>query len=149
MNYYTQMGPRDHRIHSGHVEFPKTPPQNNSSTKHVFFGTLLYPQKVPSPTCCLKIFAEADFGNFPKSLQQVLTANPSKRLSRIPPSKLQTEPRGEKTLSQQQATLFQFFEGAWPNILTRGAFGWPVGPPRSWSDSGTHFSRTCSKNLDF
>ena len=37
-----------------------------------------------------------DFGNFPKSLQKERTANPSGILSRIHPSKLQTEPRGGK-----------------------------------------------------
>ena len=43
-----------------------------------------------------KISPEADFGNFSKSLQKERTANPSEILSRIHPSKLQTEPRGEK-----------------------------------------------------
>ena len=46
----------------------------------------------------LKIFPEADFGNFSKSLQKERTANPSEILSRIHPSKLQTEPRGEQTI---------------------------------------------------
>ena len=44
----------------------------------------------------LKISPEADLGNVSKSLQQVRTANPSEILSRTHPSKLQTEPRGEK-----------------------------------------------------
>ena len=43
-----------------------------------------------------KISPEADFGNFSKSLQQWRTANPREILSRMHPSTLQTEPRGEK-----------------------------------------------------
>ena len=90
------MAPRDHRIHLGRMDSPKTPPQNHSSTKQFFFGTIFRYKNVPEPKCRPKIFPEADFGNFSKSLQKVRTANPSEMLSRTPPSKLQTEPRGEK-----------------------------------------------------
>ena len=43
-----------------------------------------------------QISPEADFGCFSKSLQKERTANPREILSRIHPSKLQTEPRSEK-----------------------------------------------------
>ena len=92
------MAPRDHRIHLGRSDSPKTPPQNHSSTKQLLFGTIFRPKKVPGPKCRPQISPEADFGNSSKSLQQVRTANPSEILSRTHPSKLQTEPRGEKLI---------------------------------------------------
>ena len=59
---------------------------------------MFYPKKVPRPKCRPQISPEADFGNFSKSLQQWRTANPREILSRIHPSTLQTEPRGEKLI---------------------------------------------------
>ena len=93
------MGPRDHRIHLGRKDSPKSSPQIPSSTKSCFSGCIFWFKKVPRPKCwpdLSKISPEADFGNFSKSLQKERTANPSEILSRIHPSKLQTEPRGEK-----------------------------------------------------
>ena len=89
------MGPRDHRIHLGRMDSPNTPPQHHSSTKQLFFWTIFRNKNVPKPKCHPKIFPEADFGNFPKSLRKMRTANPSEMLSRIPPSKLKMEPRGK------------------------------------------------------
>ena len=62
----------------------------------MFFGPIFYLKKLPNPNVAPQIFPEADFGNFSKSLQKMRTANPSEMLSRIPPSKLKMEPRGEK-----------------------------------------------------
>ena len=93
------MGPRDHRIHLGRKDSPKPPPQIHSSTKSCFWGIIFWLKKVPRPKCWpdpSKISPEADFGNFSKSFQKERTANPREVLSRIHPSRLQTEPRGEK-----------------------------------------------------
>ena len=95
------MGPRDHRIHLGRMDSPKSSPQIHSSTKSCFSGVMFWLKKVPRPKCWpdpSKISPEADFGNFFKSLQQWRTANPREILSRIHPSTLQTEPRGEKLI---------------------------------------------------
>ena len=92
------MGPRDHRIHLGRMDSLRTPPQNHSSTKPSFSGPFVWQKRVPRPKCWpdpSKISPEADFGNFSKSLQKERTAIFSEILSRIHPSKLQTEPRGE------------------------------------------------------
>ena len=45
------MGPRDHRIHLGRMDSPKTSPQNRSSTKPSFSGQFARPKKLPSPKC--------------------------------------------------------------------------------------------------
>ena len=93
------MGPRDHRIHLGRKDSPKSSPQIHSSTKSCFSGVIFYSKNAPKPKCRPQISPEADFLNFSNSLQKERTANPSEILSRIHPSKLQTEPRGEKHIS--------------------------------------------------
>ena len=111
------MGPRDHRIHLGRRDSLKTSPQNHSSTKHVFSGPCFVPKTPPSQNVAFKIFPEADFKNFSKSLQKVRTANSSQILNRIHTSKLQTEPRGEKHVSF--CVFFQQKSNVWcwkPNI---------------------------------
>ena len=45
------MAPRDHRIHLGRMDSPKTPPQNHSSTKQLFSGPFFGAKKVPGPKC--------------------------------------------------------------------------------------------------
>ena len=42
------MGPRDHRIHLGRRDSPKTPPQNHSSTKPSFSGPFFTPKRSPA-----------------------------------------------------------------------------------------------------
>ena len=141
------MAPRDHRIHLGRRNSLKNPPQNHSSTKQLFPGPFFAPQKLPNPKCRPKISPEADFGNFSKSLQQVRTANPSEILSRIHPSKLQTEPRGEK-----HVCFFCVFSCKNQKF---GVGALPGAPKAAWallgirSDSGLHFPRTCCKTIVF
>ena len=74
------------------------PPQN------IFFRSTFRHRKAPEPKCRPKIFPKTDLGNFSRSLQKVRTANPSETLSRSPPSKLQTEPRGENVFFIFQRT---------------------------------------------
>ena len=65
----------------------------------MFFRTIFLAQKSPQPqvlTQPSKISPEAGFENFSKSLQKERAAIFREILSRIHPSKLQTEPRGEK-----------------------------------------------------
>ena len=106
------MAPRDHRIHLGRRDSPKTPSQNHSSAKQLSPGPFVYPKKVPEPKCQPQISPEADFGNFSNSFQALRTANPSEVLSRTAPLKLQTEPRGEKHMcrvfhSKIQSLVFE------------------------------------------
>ena len=96
------MAPRDHRIHLGRMDSLKATPQNHSSTKPSFSGPVFEPKRSPGqnvdPTLpkSPQRSPEAGFGNFSKSFQKERTANPSEIRSRIHPSKLQTESRGEK-----------------------------------------------------
>ena len=84
-----------------------------------------------------KISPEADFGNFPKSLQKERTANPSKILSRTHPSKLQTEPRGEKH-------VFRVFSSKNPKSgvgnPTFTNYFWDFGPTPGMLGVGNPFS---------
>ena len=85
----------DDRTHLGHVESLKAATQ--TLPEHIFLGgTIFWPKNVPEPKCRPKIFPEADFRNFSKSLPKVRTGNPSETLSRTPPSTFQTEPRHEQ-----------------------------------------------------
>ena len=82
-----------------------------------------------------KISPEADFGDFSKSLQKERTAIFSEILSRIHPSKLQTEPRVE-------THFFVLF------VMQNQKFG--VGAlPGIRSDSGLHFPRKCCNAIMF
>ena len=90
-----------------------------------------------------KISPEADFGNFSKSFQKERAAIFSEILSRIHPSKLQTEPRGEKThfcifsthKSQvlcPKPNIYELFSGFWTLFCGFLATG-PVGnAPEPW-----------------
>ena len=44
-------GSQGHRIHLGRMDYPKTPPQNHSSTKQLFPGPFFGAKKVPWPKC--------------------------------------------------------------------------------------------------
>ena len=93
-------------------------------------------QKGPQPkmlTQPSKISPEADFGDFSKSLQKERTAIFSEILCRIHPSKLQTEPRGEKLIFRIFPAKKHGSMGPWDH----GTMGpWDHGTMGPW-DHGT------------
>ena len=116
------------------------PPQN------IFFGTMFYTKKLHNPKCRPNISPRADYGNFPKSLRKVRTANPSEILSRTRPSKLQTEPRGEKHIFHAFPVKIQSV--ALETYHLRILFE-VLDPGMGCLVLDTHFPRKCFKNIDF
>ena len=63
MNYYTQMGPKDYRIHLGQVECLKAPPQNHFCRDHFLV------QKGPKAQMLTRPFQNLTSGRFGLLLQ--------------------------------------------------------------------------------
>ena len=68
MGFWTKqpahMAPRDHRIHSGRRDSPKSSPQNNSSTKHFFWHHFFGPKRSPSQNVASKSPQRPILGTF-------------------------------------------------------------------------------------
>ena len=89
------MSPRDHRIHLGRRDSPADPPQNDFITKVCFSGPQNCPKNVPGPKCQPGGPKIANCFDVSKLRQKVYPATISDELRITPPSKLQTDPRGE------------------------------------------------------
>ena len=143
------MGPRDHRIHLGRRDSPKTPPQNHSSTKPSFSGPIFYPKKVPSPKC---------WPNPPKSPQRPILGtfpNHSKKNAQpiLAKSWAESTPQSSKRSHGVKNTFFVFFHAKIQSLVLETQHLRIIFEVLDLHLGclvlETHFPRKCSKNIDF